>query len=312
MTKLHKSEDQRRCRIVCALLLSASWIVACGDDDGAGGAGGMSGAMDAGDLDGSAGDRDAGPPCDLSGSWITQHHTRNTALGAPQLATNWNYHRIEQTGDGFTIVESYDCGYVVRGTTDVSLADAALEAMARMSSAAVGTEGTFAVSSDGSACDLRFDRIYAIRGANKATVLDAVWQVGDPPVELDAFDLPSSAAEGMEDWDADGHEGVTQLTGIGDRYTAQLDWHALHGRVPQHADQMGGEDVIIADYDMREAVSLETSPLLRTSSVPMSPGYGFMVRVDPAAFEEAAQDPLATCRQVQTIAVEKFGNPPSP
>lgn len=295
-------------RALLCVVVACAMSVGCGEDAGKGdgaGSGGSSGAGGGGAEDGSV----SGAACDLSGTWLAQHNTRNTALGAPQLAVNWNYHRIEQEGDAFTIVQSFDCGYVVRGTTDVSLSDATLEATARMASAAVGTEGTFAETINGEACDLSFDRIYAIRGANKAMFLDAVWSVGDAPKPLDEFAMPTNAAEGMEDWDQDGHEGLTQLTGIGDRYTAQIDWHAFHGQVPAYRAQFGGMGVITVDYDMREVVSEETPALLRTSSVPDPPGYGFMARIDEAVDEE---DPLAVCRRVQALAVEKFGNPPSP
>jgi hypothetical protein len=269
------------------------------------------GAPDAG---GDGGSTDARAACDLRGTWIDQHSTHNTALGALQIATNWSYHRIEQDGDRFRIVDSLDCGYVVRGTTDVSLADATLEAMALYSTNAVGTEGTFAPTADGENCELAFDRIYVIRGANKQRFLDAVWQIGDPPKELDAFDLPRNAMEGMEDWDEDGHEALTQLTGLGDRYTAEIDWHAMRGQVPQHSDRFGGEGVISVDYDGRESVSAETPPLLQASSVPMSPGYGYLARVDRElrVVEDGDHPELQTCKNVQALAVEMFGDPPSP
>ena len=168
------------------------WLAACGGgDDSSAGMGAEaqhpSTHADAGEHDAverdagqSGGGADAGgAACDLRGTWIDQHSTRNTALGAVQLATNWAYHRIEQDGDRFRIVESLDCGYVVRGSTNVSLADATLEAMARYSTNSVGTEGTFAPTADGEKCELVFDRIYKIRGANKERFLDAV-RAGDP------------------------------------------------------------------------------------------------------------------------------------
>lgn len=294
--------------LASALAVCAVVLTACGDDGPAAGAGGSAGTS-SGSGGGGEDGGDSGPACDLSGAWLTQHHTTNTALGAPQVSTSWNYHRIEQDGDGFTIVRSFDCGYVVRGTTDVSLSDAALEATARMSSTGSGTLGSFKQTTDGESCDLSFDRIYAIRGANRAMFLDAVWMVGDAPKELGEFPMPTSAADGMEDWDEDGHEGLTQLTGIGDRYTAQIDWHSYEGQVPAHRSQFGGMGVISVDYDLREVVSDETPPLLRTSSSPVPPGYGFMARVAQPLDED---EPLELCRSVQGMAVEKFGNPPSP
>lgn len=285
-------------------------IAACGgDDDGGNASDAAASDTDSGADDAGTRDAQLGAACDLSGHWIAQHNTRNEALGAPQLATNWSYHQIEQDGDQFTIVASFDCGYVVRGITDVSLSDATLDAMARMASAAVGTRGTFAPTADGEACEFSFDRIYSIRGADKARFLDAEWSVGDAPKELDLFTMPTNAADGMEDWDNDGHEGVTQLTGLGDRYLAQLDWHAFRGRVPQHSSQFGGEGVVAVDYDVRESISQQTPALLRTSSTPMSPGYGFMARGDNTLQGLA---PLETCKRVQALAVQKFGDPPAP
>jgi hypothetical protein len=117
----------------------------------------------------------------------------------------------------------------------------------------------------------------------------------------------------MEDWDHDGHEGLTQLTGLGDRYSAELDWHAFSGTVPQHSDQFGGEGVIIADYDSRESVSIETPALLQTSSTPIPPGYGSMARVEASEVEATGdQKELQTCKNVQALAIEKFGDPPAP
>ena len=259
-----------------------------------------------------AADAGRAAPCDLSGGWVAEHVTHNTALGAPQIATNWSFHQIEQHGDELTITESFDCGYVVRGTTDVSLSDATLEATARMASSSAGTRGTFKPTSDGEACELSFDRIYAIRGANRAKFLDAVWTVGDAPKPLDEFDMPSSAAEGMEDWDEDGHEGLTQLTGFGDRYTAQIDWHAYHGRVPQHAHSFGGDGVITVDYDAHEVVSAETPAILQTSSLSMTPGYGFLAHDDSLLVAEGAHRELETCKNAQALAVQEFGDPPAP
>lgn len=291
-------------------------LVACGGSaarsSGDGGSGGGSRRAISGDTGDDAGTSSAAAACDLSGSWIAQRNTRNTALGVPQLSTNWSYLQIEQHGTHFTVVAGFDCGYVVRGTTDVSLSDTTLEATAQKASDAAGTKGTFMPTADGKACELGFERIYAIRGANKAKFLDAVWKVGDAPKELPAFPMPTNAVEGMEDWDGDGHEGLTQLTGFGDRYTAQIDWYALHGQVPQHALQFGGDGVLTADYDEHEALSKQTPAILQTSSTPMPPGYGFMLRADAARVTKGAHPELETCKNVQARAIEKFGDPPAP
>jgi hypothetical protein len=250
--------------------------------------------------------------CDLSGSWIAQHVTRNSALGAVQSATNWHFHRIEQTADRFRVTESVDCGFAVRGTTDVSISDATLEAVATRSRNATGVGGTFQLGADAQSCELSFERAYTIRGADRARFLDAVWSVGDPPKDLNEFTLPTSAADGMEDWDSDGHEGVTQTTGFGERYSAQLDWYSVHGRVPLRANEFGGEGVLAVDYDARESIAAETPALLQTMGTPMSPGYARMVRIDGELAAADAASKLELCKQVQAMAVAKFGDPPRP
>ena len=115
----------------------------------------------------------------------------------------------------------------------------------------------------------------------------------------------------------DGHEAITQLTGLGDRYTAQIDWHAFAGTLPREelaSDDaiVGGEGVLHADYDAIESVSDETPALLRTSSVPMSPGYALMVRADALEVATGEHAELETCKRVQALAVERFGDPPAP
>jgi hypothetical protein len=121
----------------------------------------------------------------------------------------------------------------------------------------------------------------------------------------------------MEDWDEDGHEGITQLTGFGDRYTAQIDWFALSGTVPladlAQSGWFGGEGVIAFDYDERESVSAETAPLLRTSSVPEPPGYGYLIRADELAADASGDHvELELCKRAQSLAVETLGDPPAP
>jgi hypothetical protein len=248
-------------------------------------------------------------PCDLSGEWILQHVTRNSALGAVQTATNWHYHRIAQQGDRFTITKSVDCGFAVRGTTDASLSDATLEAIAVRSPNATGVAGTSALAADGRGCTLAFDRAYSIRGADRVRFLESVWKVGDPPKDLSEFALPTSAANGMEDWDDDGHEGVTQTTGFGERYGMQLDWNAVHGQAPLHPMEFGGEGTLALDYDARESIAAETPALLQTTGTPMPPGYAFMARVDGELEASAAQGTLQFCKQVQALSVAKFGDP---
>lgn len=276
-----------------------------------GSAGAMGGAPAAGGGGASAGPVD--PECDLRGVWIEQHVLRNVALGATQLATSWGYHRIEQQGERVRIVQSVDCGMTVRGTADVSLSDATTLAVATRTPHATGVAGTFKRSADGTRCSLAFERSYGMRGADRARFIDPLWKVGDPPKPLSEFPLPRNAADGMEDWEGDGFEGITILTGLGDRYIAQIDYFDIRGDVPARATQFGGDGVLSVDHDARETISAQTPALLQTTGIAMPPGYAFMARVD-GEFEIPVDTPptLQACKRVQALAIEKFGDPPRP
>lgn len=243
-------------------------------------------------------------PCDMTGVWIAEQHTVSTAIGADQNTTNWYYYAITQTGDRFTVSSSLNCGFVVDGTTTVTLGDATLEALATMETAGPNRGGTFKLAADGQSCDFAFDRIYNLRGANKQMYLTSTWNVGDPPKPLTDFPPLPSAPPGMEDWDADGMDGVTLSTGLGSRYVAQRDWNEHQGDVPTHSAAFGGDGVITVFWDSQEAISAETPPLLRVSSTPKGDGWARYARVDGrlTVVTTGAHPALETCRNVQRLA----------
>jgi hypothetical protein len=243
-------------------------------------------------------------PCDMTGVWVAEQHTVSSALGADQNTTNWYYYAITQSGDAFTVTDSLNCGFVVDGTTTVTLKDATLEALAGTENAGPNRKGTFKLAGDGQTCDFAFDRTYNLRGANKATYLTDVWNVGDPPKPLSMFpDLPK-APPGMEDWDADGKDGFTLSTGIGDRYAAQRDWNEHSGNVPAHSAEFGGNGVITVLWDSQEGISDQTPVILRTSSTPKGNGWARYARVDDRLTLVTTGDhpKLETCRNVQSLA----------
>jgi hypothetical protein len=230
-----------------------------------------------------------------------------TALGADQKTVNWFYHSISQDGDAFTIDDSLNCGFRVTGTTTVTLPDATLTALAEHTSSSVGRKGTFALN--GGMCDFALDRTYNIRGATESTFLDDHWMVGDPDKPLGDFpQLPGDASAGMEDWDSDGKEGITLSTGLGERYVAQRDWNQHAGTVPTQSTSFGGDGVIVVTWDSQEAVSSQTSVLLRTSATPVNPGYAYYAKVG-AALTVVPGDVLATCKNVQRLALETWPSP---
>jgi hypothetical protein len=259
---------------------------------------GDDGGDDAPDADPNQPDADVGDsPCDMSGRWIAEQHTVSVALGSDQNTTNYLYFEITQTGDAFTIDRALHCGFVVDGTTTVTIDDATLAALAAEEMAGQGRAGTYAVSGDQCAFDL--DRIYNLRGADKAMFLTSHWQVGDADKALSAFPALPSAPPGMEDWDGDNMDGITLRTGLGNRYVCQRDWNEHHGMTPQYAPTFGGVGAITVQWDSQEGISEQTTPLLRTTATPSGDGWARYARA--GSLELGATD-LETCRNVQQLA----------
>jgi hypothetical protein len=280
-----------------ALLIGLGFLAGCPQD-------GVNGADDSGDDTGGDGgpggpDADVGDtPCDMSGVWVAEQHTVSIALGADQFTTAFYYYSIEQTGDRFTIVDALNCAFVVDGTTTVSVSDETLTALARQEIAGPNRQGNYVQNGD--QCEFSLDRSYNLRGADKAMYLTDHWQVGDPPMDLADFPALPTAPPGMEDWDGDAMDGITLVTGIGDRYVAQRDWNQHLGTTPTFAAVFGGEGVITVQWDAQEGISEQTSPLLRTTATPSGDGWARYARAPQ--LEVVAGDDLQTCRNVQQLA----------
>src|SRR5688572_19222000 len=139
-------------------LLTVSILVSGCEQDGIAGSDGV----DAGGDDGPSGpDADVGDqPCDMTGRWIAEQHTVSVALGANQNTTNWYFYEFTQTGETFTATKALNCGFVVDGTTTVTLGDATLKSLAETEFAGPGRSGTFRPSQDGQSCEFKLDRQY--------------------------------------------------------------------------------------------------------------------------------------------------------
>ena len=287
-------------RIVFAVTILAL-IPACSKDGVTGG----------GDVDAGADAKPTGPdanvgnkPCDMSGVWIAEQHVTSTALGSDQNTTTWYYYKITQTGDAFTVVDQLNCGLVVDGTTTVTLDDTTLEALATQEFAGLGRSGTFKPSADGAHCDFAFDRMYNLRGADKATYLTNSWKIGDPPKALSDFTALPTAPPGMQDWDKDNMDGITLRSGLGNRYVAQRDYNEHAGTVAQFAARFGGQGVITVKWDSQEGISQQTPALLRISATPKGDGWARYARADSTltVVTTGAHPALDTCHNVQQLA----------
>jgi hypothetical protein len=288
------------------LLVSALSTIVLGaagcEKDGVAGSDGT----DALGIDGATGpDADVGAdPCNMTGRWIAEQHVTATALSSPQRTTTWYFYEFSQTGDRFTATRAMNCGLVVDGTTTVTLDDATTEALAKNEIAGPGRGGTFKLSNDGNSCEFVLDRMYNLRGANKATYVTNVWNVGDPPRPLSDFPPLPTAPPGMEDWDGDNMDGITLRSSLGNRYVAQRDWNQHSGRVPTFAPSFGGDGVISVEWDTQEGISTQTSPILRVTATPAGNGWARYARADDTlTVIDSGQHPeLETCRNVQQLA----------
>jgi hypothetical protein len=246
-----------------------------------------------------------GGACDLTGRWIVAQVTRSKALGALQLTTNWFFHDIVQTGDEFVVTDSLNCGFRVLGTTTVTLRDATMEALAQRTSLSVGRRGTYTPTSDGR-CKFVLERTYNVHAGAIGPLLTDHWKPGDPPIPLAELPpLPKDASEGMEDWDGDGKEGFTLVSGLGDRYVVQRDWNEHQGTVDP-GEEFGGDGVIVVTWDGQEVVSKQTPLLLQTQSTPENPGYAYYKRVPELVITDSE---LESCKNVQRLALETWPNP---
>lgn len=286
-------------------VLTVTMLVSGCEQDGIAGIDGI----DAGGDDGPTGpDADVGDdPCDMTGRWIGEQHTVSVALGANQNTTNWYYYEITQTGDAFTATKALNCGFVVDGTTTVTLDDATLKSLAEREFAGPGRAGTFKLSNDGQSCEFVFDRQYNLRGANKATYLTNHWNVGDADKPLSQFPALPTAPPGMEDWDLDNMDGISLRSGLGGRYVAQRDFNEHSGRVPTFAAMFGGQGVISVVWDSQEGISTQTAPLLRTTATPSGNGWARYARADTLTVVETGPDAaLMTCKNVQQLAMQTW------
>ena len=240
-------------------------------------------------LDGNRGSA----PCDMTGAWIVAEHTQLSWLGATQHRVRWFYQRVSQIGDRFIVDDYLNCGFQITGTTTISLPDATLAALAAQQVEGLGRWGTYRPTGDGQ-CQFALDVAYEIHGANRATYLTDVWNVGDPALPLTQFPALPGAPPGLEDSDMDGHDGVTLQSGLGPTYVTQRGWNAYAGLSSPTAREFGrGEDILVR-WDLDEVILPETPLILRTERTPRGDGWVEYMRTTISR-----REPLDTCRDVQ-------------
>jgi hypothetical protein len=230
------------------LVMSATQVGGCGsapegDRDPA--------QSEAGDGDHATGgdmrDREPVPAdaeCSMAGLWAVRQTNYQYGL-VESVTSGWSYLEIEQDGAQLVVVDSIDCGYAViaAGTTGLT-SQAAVDPLTEHNSQ-VGRRGTLERS--GEHCNLTLERFWTIRGAQEDTFLPGGH--ADPrelsEVRAEAPLPTADAPTGQEDWDHDGHPGITLFIGNNDaRYSASrewTEWFSCNGSKTDRSDCKAGD-----------------------------------------------------------------------
>jgi hypothetical protein len=259
-------------------------------------AGGLSdaGLADAG-LAFSEGGTPATPACDLNGRWLIALRVLADALGQTQASHNWFYYEMRQDGEDVTVTRGLQCGLEVVHVSalgaDVDAQNAWPSLLAHDSD--TGRKGTMQATASG--CQLDIEKRYTVRGATLPFYADPNQTM--PTASQQA----SGCTPGWEDWDGDGHPGITLTVSgaaTGHLYCAQRDWNQYSGAIAQNATSF----TVPATWDSgQDVLGYDGSSLITGSSVPdpdASQHYAVFVKLGPS---QATGDDTATCAAVRAL-----------
>jgi hypothetical protein len=235
------------------------------------------------------------PECDLRGRWLVSQRYVAEALSEKQGSHSWFYLEVRQEGASITVQKGLHCGYNVTpitalgGKVDCSAAWPSF--LAKNSSA--GRKGTFVKS--GTVCKLKLDREFTARGVTLPYYLD-------PANALPTAGQPAQGTTpGWEDWDGDGHPGVTlSVSGLasGQIYSAQRERTSYEGDVPFSATKFkvlisaGFENVVLG----RNGPALLESP--SSVSADASLHYAWFARL---ADDQASGSDEERCMAIRAL-----------
>jgi hypothetical protein len=176
------------------------------------------------DSEGDDGDMLGGGDCAMAGLWAVRSTTHLQAIVATTIA-NWYFIELAQDGESLEVVDHFDCGYGSSSTAGTGITSPAADVALAAHNLQIGRRGTLKKS--GGFCDFHLDRFWVVRGASEATYLPAERNDARSLEDMQAaLPLPTDEApDGQEDWDGDGHPGVTFLIGSRDqRYSVSREW----------------------------------------------------------------------------------------
>jgi hypothetical protein len=266
------------------------------------GPGAMANAGNGGSSAGSSANMDGGAgtssrsACDMSGRWLVTRHEVADGLGQLQTAHSWLYYEIEQQGDQFTVKKGLNCGHgVVQRTLLGANVDMHLSwPSVLLKSRDDGRAGTSKAGSAG--CDVHFDKITRSEGVT-------VPYYNDPSIPLATMNQQATGTTpGWEDWDNDGHPGITMFLsgGIsGEIYAAVRSYNELSGTAPDTTHTLKLADV----WDQTENVlGYNGSPALTSTGVRASDATFHFAELARLGASQATGDDTAICAALRMLA----------
>ena len=237
------------------------------------------------------------PMCDMNGRWLVASRVLAQAIGQTQASHNWFYYEIRQNGDRLTVTKGLNCGFEVVAVSalganvDSHLAWPSL----LLHDSDTGRAGTMTVA--GAGCQLDLEKRYTVRGATTS-------YYDDPTTTMPtATQQAKGCTPGWEDWDMDGHPGITlTVTGAasGHLYCAQRDWNQWGGAVAANPTSFhvpvlwdAGQDPLGYDPSGSSLVTQSAAP----ATDPTEHNVWF-VKLDPT---QATGDDTAICAAVRAL-----------
>jgi hypothetical protein len=284
---------------------------ACGSDqvqpgyygalDAAGSDGRGSNALAPGGDDAAAPILEAGTPtspsCDMNGRWLVAQRVLADAIGQKQASHNWFYYELYQNADQVTVTRGLHCGYEVVHVTSLGAdvnSQTSWPAFLTHDSD-TGRKGTMEVAASG--CQLSIEKRYTVRGAT-------VSFYGDPSQPMPTVSQEAKgSAPGWEDWDMDGHPGITLTVDeggslLGDLYCAQRDWNQFDGAVAASSTAFSVPATWGSEQD---ALGYTVSQLVTQSATPdpdATQNFVWFVKLGPT---QATGDETAICAAVRAL-----------
>jgi hypothetical protein len=237
-------------------------------------------------------------PCDLTGRWIMTERNLSSAFGARQVNQGWMYAELTQTGDDLVFTKSLLCG----GSTDgliftVHMDDSKAWPGYQKFANYNGRKGSS--KRNGSRCDVALETDALVRGMTPAVYEDQ--SVPLPTREQQAM----GSTPGWEDWDQDGHPGVTMVvsgSAQGNIYTAFRTFATDTGSITASASTF-----ILDDHQwVQERGVLAYEPptaFLFTAPAERAPDKGAnLVEFTRLSADQATGDDDAICQAIRDLA----------